>query len=487
MKKLVFLFSPLMMLFLFACTKDILEKENIPGLGTVSTLKAASGTVIQVLPSGGDDTYNLAMAFNDAKAAGPGSTVQLVAGEYHIGYMLVEEFVGSFTGAGMGKSLILPLTELPYVDFYNLGLGVELLKFLRGNVKISNMSFLNLQGEPIPGDDLWSFLGLHDWAHNELPDLPENHEITAIVDHVEFVSNLDPEWHGWTPYAVQAAIGCGPDFYWDYNLPYCTVDVTVTNCTFKDLNWAMTCGMNGNEKGRIVFKDNGPVSTNSGIWIIDNLGGSTLISGNKFYTPAWGNSISITDAAWNVNEFKLSDGAQYEISGNEFHATDAWGAVTIANDRKAMGIIDNKNPVLVQIKSNLFDLKGDVWAGIWNWITDDAVIMNNKFTGNAKTGIYVDPRSTNSLMLGNNFSNLVCSKLELWDPLIFDEGYKIILCGNNNTVVGGGNNSTTVLNLGENNKITGAKIANEGADPLGQTIADNFRIWKENLVKIRKH
>ncbi len=100
--------------------------------------------------------------------------------------------------------------------------------------------------------------------------------------------------------------------------------------------------------------------------------------------------------AYGCNEFKLSEGCQYEISGNIFHATDSWGAVTIADDRKGAGIIDNKNPVLALIKSNLFDLKGSTSVGIWNWITDDAVIRNNKFTGQAKTGIYVDERTVNS-------------------------------------------------------------------------------------------
>ncbi|MDZ7608615.1 MAG: hypothetical protein U5K79_24200 [Cyclobacteriaceae bacterium] len=63
---------------------------------------------------------------------------------------------------------------------------------------------------------------------------------------------------------------------------------------------------------------------------------------------------------------------------------------------------------------------------------------------------------------------------------------KILLFGNNNTVVGGGNNSTTVLNIGENNQITGAKFDNEGENPLGQTIVDNYRIWKESLMKMRR-
>ena len=88
----------------------------------------------------------------------------------------------------MGKTIIVPLLDLPYIDLYAQNLAPELVKFLRGNVRISDMSFLNLEGEPCPGDDLWAFLGLHDWAYNELSELPENHKITAVVDHVEFES-----------------------------------------------------------------------------------------------------------------------------------------------------------------------------------------------------------------------------------------------------------------------------------------------------------
>ena len=476
-----------MALLAFSCSKDSLTDD---GSGQVLSgqkmLKTASGAVITLSPSqDGDDTDELLTAFEDAKAAGPGSTVQLAEGEYHIGFVLVEEFDGFFTGAGMGRTIIIPNMNLDNAPLYEQNLAPELLKFLRGDVKISGMSFLNLEGEPSTGDVLWAFLGLHDWAYNELPNPPEGHKITAAVDHVEFVSNPGP--YSWSPYGVYQAIGVGPDFVFDFNLPYSNTDVSVTYCTFSNMGLAF--GNLGVDKGRTVFRNNAPVETDAGVLLVDNIGGSTIISKNEFFTSGWTNAVAVVDASYNLNEFKLSDGCQYEISGNIFHATDAWGAITIADDRKGMGIVDNKNPVQVLIESNQFDLQGSTWTGIWNWITDDAVIRNNKFTGQAKTGIYVDERTTNSLMLGNSFSKLVCSELEgpeIWWLPDFGEGFKIILWGNNNTVVGDGNNNTTVLNLGENNKITGAKFTNEGEDPLGQTITDNYRIWKENMVKMRK-
>ena len=137
------------------------------------------------------------------------------------------------------------------------------------------------------------------------------------------------------------------------------------------------------------------------------------------------------------------------------------------------------------IKNNTFDLRGNIWSGIDSYSTDDAVIRNNKFIGQAGTGINVDPLTTNTLILGNNFSGLDCSQVYEWIPGT-GEGYNILLFGNDNTVVGGGNNTTGVLNLGDNNVITGAKFENEGNLPPGQTIPDNFRSWKESCVNMRK-
>ena len=484
MKKLIYLLGPVLMLFLYACS---MEEEISPNPDADAMLKKApvAVNVFTVYPSGGDDTEALIAAFDDAKAAGPGATVKLTEGEFHIGFILVEDFEGSFTGAGMGKSIILPLLDLPWENLMAQNLGWELFKFLRGNMQISNMSFRNLEGDPCPGDDLYAFLGLHDYAYTELPGLDEDHQLTAMVDHVEFVSHLDPVFSGWSLYTVQCGIGIGSDYFSAADLPHCANSVTVTNCSFSEMTLAVICG--ANEKGRIVFSNNKPVETEFGLWIGDNIGGSYLVSGNEFQTAGpWGHGLWISDALFGNTEFKLSDGCQYEISGNTFRLDgECLWAVSIGDDRKANGIIDNGNPVQVLIKNNTFDLRGNIWSGIDSYSTDDAVIRNNKFIGQAGTGINVDPLTTNTLILGNNFSGLDCSQVYEWIPGT-GEGYNILLFGNDNTVVGGGNNTTGVLNLGDNNVITGAKFENEGNLPPGQTIPDNFRSWKESCVNMRK-
>ncbi len=62
--------------------------------------------VFLVEPSGGDDTANLQAAFDLAKAAGPGATVQLAPGEFTVYMMEIENFDGYFKGSGEAETII---------------------------------------------------------------------------------------------------------------------------------------------------------------------------------------------------------------------------------------------------------------------------------------------------------------------------------------------------------------------------------------------
>jgi len=109
--------------------------------------------VICVRPSGGDDTANIQAAFDKAIAAGPGSTVRLSAGHFHMNNILVDGFKGCFTGAGMHRTVIdtlrgldpgLPgvtLTDDPDDPGQLLEPWTFLIGFLRSNVRVADMSF----------------------------------------------------------------------------------------------------------------------------------------------------------------------------------------------------------------------------------------------------------------------------------------------------------------------------------------------------------
>jgi hypothetical protein len=66
----------------------------------------ASPKTFYVHPSGGNDTVNIQNAFNAAVKAGPGSTVQLTAGQFYTSTIFVRNFHGCFKGAGEAKTVI---------------------------------------------------------------------------------------------------------------------------------------------------------------------------------------------------------------------------------------------------------------------------------------------------------------------------------------------------------------------------------------------
>ena len=97
MKSLFLFFAGLCLIV--ACNKD--NQVFMPGDGFQTQNYAfICGKVFKVHPTNGTDiTADLKQAFDDAKAAGPGSVVQLPKGNFELGFIEIDEFYGSFVGA----------------------------------------------------------------------------------------------------------------------------------------------------------------------------------------------------------------------------------------------------------------------------------------------------------------------------------------------------------------------------------------------------
>jgi hypothetical protein len=131
------------------------------------------GRTITVLPTGVDDTANLQSAFDSAVATGPGVKIQLVAGTYHTRQIAVNNFRGTFTGAGADKSVLTNLPNLvvkvkPPSDYFNTlptpATGANpwptLVAFVDGDFVVSDMG-MNIAGaKPTTG-----------WTSNGSPTL----------------------------------------------------------------------------------------------------------------------------------------------------------------------------------------------------------------------------------------------------------------------------------------------------------------------------
>jgi hypothetical protein len=135
-----------------------------------------SGTTFTVMPTGTDDTANIQCAFDEAVAAGPGATVELIKGTYYTAQIVVRDFVGSFMGAGMKKTVVqnLPNLDVTVTDFLGTepcridecdddaedgpGTWPTIFSFIGGDFTVSQMTIRAVGEEPTAG---WSFFGLN--------------------------------------------------------------------------------------------------------------------------------------------------------------------------------------------------------------------------------------------------------------------------------------------------------------------------------------
>ena len=122
------------------------------------------GGVFTVEPTGVDDTTNLQCAFNAAVTYGAGAKVQLQAGNFHTGQIVVNNFRGTFTGDGKEKTVVTNLPNLYVVpsDFYQNPPAVDnpwpaLFAFVNGDFLISDLA-IYISGENATTG--WSIFGI---------------------------------------------------------------------------------------------------------------------------------------------------------------------------------------------------------------------------------------------------------------------------------------------------------------------------------------
>jgi hypothetical protein len=130
----------------------------LPQLACDPAYVTQAGSDITVKPTGVDDTANLQCAFDAAAAAGPGTNVRLVEDTYHTAQIVVNDFNGQFSGAGVEKTLVLPLPDLFVTqgDYPLHPPSAEnrypiLFFFIDGDYSISNIAFRVVGGKPTQG------------------------------------------------------------------------------------------------------------------------------------------------------------------------------------------------------------------------------------------------------------------------------------------------------------------------------------------------
>ena len=313
--------------FLFSCQKTSEFDNELAGI----ELKSASGCgeVFLVNPSGGDDTQALKDAFEDAKASGPGATVQLTEGIYTIGPIDVRDFNGCLIGAGKTKTFISNLPELPCEELYQSDNLPYLMQFIGGNVLISDLAFRIKDGKPCAesptnawiGDLLCTVLILGDF--HAVYDIPENRFIKGVVKNVDFIAGKIND--GNNPFGMEGNVNmtlyCGPSYWYTTgNEPLSNGEIKVTGCGFYQNNVGPDfCGFAENSK--IVVEKNKIEGGTYGMFMFANLGAKFTINNNTF-SDGQLYGLWIEDNEWGYYpNAVLNNQTEWNITGNKIPGT----------------------------------------------------------------------------------------------------------------------------------------------------------------------
>jgi hypothetical protein len=487
MKKLISFFISMMMLFLFACS---LDEETVPDSSSDDgQLKCyhPKGALFTVNPSGTDDTQALIDAFDAAKAAGPGSTVQLVEGQYTIGMIEVRDFDGYFRGVGKGKTVISNLPDLPCADWWAVNNCPFLLQFVNGNIRMSDMTLQLNDGilcTDMPesytsffGDMMCTVLVLTDYTATYVPT---NRYIKAAVKNVGFIGgDIAGGNNPWgLNYNGNMSIYCGSPLWFDGGfMPLSIGEVSMLGCSF-DRHVVGPDVWGFDKSSKIIIENNEIDGSVYGMFLGCNLGSQLTLKNNRIHDGImW--DIYLDDSDYGMASYQsivLDKRTEWTIIGNNIQSPSGVIGIYMVDSRRTVRP-DEGFPQLIDIKFNSFNTQ-EGGTAIYGLNNVDAKIWNNWFSGTGTYGIMLDGTEAtntwaeNNKVMGNNFM-----KASYTDAAVSLGPYT-----KNCMVVGVATDK--VVDLGVNNKIIGVKAQKNGPHHH-PGMNGHLKSMQENMMKMR--
>jgi len=347
----------------------VLSMVTIP-----SALAGASDTFV-ITPTGVDDTANIQAAFDAAIAAGPGSVVELAAGDFYLSEpILIDDFSGTFRGQGSSRSVIhltpntlFGLVQWPVPDLPAAPLIFYLMYHEDGAVlRWESMGF-DLVGEGKP------------WHH---PWFPEPYWMDALwpvwIEGINGIRHVDTVW-----WDVQVKGDESPDYVWGWNAnPILSRNLSgthhVTNCHFDTLVYGLLFGYHDGSKMTV----GGPRPEDRVTFHNVQFGVVSLASVNSeiqiLNARAWNDESTLWgyDVLWVAS----ASGLKVHMSGVE--ADNMSGAYLGAD---ASGVCGATPSTYLFEHNTIRQPPGTTWAGFEIWETcpvkSNIVIRNNKISG----------------------------------------------------------------------------------------------------------
>ena len=478
----------------FSCSKDgMFDNSQVIDQQLSKTFVMYSGSVFKVFPNGKDDTKKILDAFDKAKAAGPGSVVQLAAGTYKIGFIEVWDFQGIFRGAGKGKTIITNLPDLPQGEvFSGNSIYPALLKFVGGNFSMTDMTIHLNDGNavalPDPVGDLYCILFL---AESSVHHTPPFKKFKASVDNIDFIAGYDGGT-GFSPFSsstmfnVWSSIMISNDDQWGLLPTKGDAEISITRCKMEnDVFGTWIWGFNQESSANI--ENNQFTGGAMQILMASCFGSEIKIKNNQFRKGSF-NDLCVDSWNWLgwIPDFTLTKRAHFTITGNNFQSPQ--GVISLyMNDAFRPLFPDEGFPQLFDVMGNNFDTRNGGMA-IQSLNNVDARILNNKFSGTGAVGVSIDGVDGNSTtdppttttfaeninLIGNSFFAATYT-----DASVYLGPYS-----RNCKVVGA--NVDKVVDNGVNNSIIGVRPY-KGFEHSGQHHDYDFSSIHEKLRRIGKH
>lgn len=484
LKKLILLTA--VFALLLSCSKpELVGFDNSSDLN--SRKKNNSETIFLVEPNGFDDTENLRDAFDEAILYGAGAVVQLVEGEYFLGFIEIRDFYGTFKGAGKGKTFITTLNNLDGQAMWDQNIHADLVKFVGGDVLLSHFTIQTPPGKvsvtgPAKGHirSLINFSATN--ANYEAGN--ENRSINVVIDNVSFKGQFLEGGPGYNyGYNCYFGVRTGYDYFDGSDIPREKIDFKITNSEINTFVYGLVLEGMKNSKLIVGEKNQGNVFSNldQGGTISESRNMEILIEGNTFNIPEFSWGLDLDNYPWysNLKEEPQIKASLYTIQNNVFNLNHSEYALLMHDVRRVTN--PGEMPLVFQVKNNQFNMTADDYD--WSIVsrrTKGLVILNNKFSGQGDLAIYCDSPyghvySEDGLILGNNFSAAELG----WGAVYLSPDTR-------NWTIVGGDLGASVLDYGVNNLITGFNN-NTSEVHIGQDISDKLKEMKILMHDLKGH
>ena len=420
-------------------------------LAVPAVVVAKPGTAVRVVPPGNlpDDTAAIQTALDWCVTQGPGCTVQLQAGTYHISQLVTYNFRGTFKGAGKDRTTIEALPNLQIDPGAPDGecqpnlvtcRWMTLIMFVDGTIGVSDLAIDIPATGGTASTEGFLFDALRFMGQRRTDVSVDRIAVQGRHDETRFGFNLV----NGILYTGELPRSSAPmDFY------MLSGSLTVRNSTFTTMFDGV--GQDGFVRSSRVTIGGSPSAGNR---FADVLAGIDLetAEGSTFDV-----SYNVSSAAWDsmwvvpwAPEFVPSSPSHYLIHDNTFLTSpDA--------DEWAQGILlwdDPDNPwIQAKIWHNTIQLGAPLGEGIDATYTTDTEIRGNTITGAGEYAAIALWGATRGAVIANEVSGLTT------DPDVgFAQIYLDPESADNHVVCGGP--GVTVLDEGTGNKVTGCGSLN---------------------------